>query len=742
MSRGSLIANLVELARRASRFRALRRVLGQRHRTIALLERSPLFDRDWYVREYPDVAAAGADPAWHYITSGWREGRDPGPLFSTKAYLRKNSDVARSGANPLLHFIEHGFFEGRGTTKHRAMLRRAASPGEPFGTATPCASFPLPPEAPVRWQRASRFDRAAEHMVVIGDLPVGRVADAKRTSEVQAAFACLRKLSGISQEVGGLGREDADAVLVDAWYIERNRLRTRWQSPRGPIAVRAYQVDPDGDGAIVLVGEGLAERAVDFVDTRLCNRYFPVLFIISSADGEVQECRMRAFPSLCRGAPHYPELLALHGRQDLGKSDLIDIVAHSQALADRLMAVFEQAKAPLISSLTVDLAGADGTELLFDAEFRLWMTHVVRVGIHPPGRREEDYLASIVGLRADGTRSTKGGTLVLAGDMIPTISILCARGAQGRDPPVDTSFSLIVAGADASQPATLFELPEGEIPLQSRSPDYPAAWPRLISNAQIPQSERVVAAIRLSQSRELTDAELLVPVSGPGFGTRSADRSISWLVRVAYLDFDLLAPTIHSLAEQVGAGDDHIVLIGEPTPAVNELAETLFGDRVRHVAHLETAVSEIETLLVGHVGPGIILHDTRSANLLCSMLDDPAIATASCPLVHVESRGISWHVDLVDVGNKGTAPIAPIEALRLWRTEYPVASPSPELWAATTRSLADWLSHDGSSQLQEGFHICTSFITASISNPERHEPAQAFPPGMPPRSLRTEALFG
>ena len=120
-----------------------------------LLEQSPLFDRDWYVQKYPDVAAAGVDPAWHYFTSGWREGRDPGPLFSTNAYLRRNADVARSGINPLLHFIEHGLSEGRGTTKHRAMLRRAASPGEPFGDAAPCASFPVTPDVPVRWQRSS-----------------------------------------------------------------------------------------------------------------------------------------------------------------------------------------------------------------------------------------------------------------------------------------------------------------------------------------------------------------------------------------------------------------------------------------------------------------------------------------------------------------------------------------------------------------------------------------------------------
>ena len=40
-----------------------------------------LFDVDFYLRSYPDVAAAGLDPAAHYLLVGAREGRDPHPLF-------------------------------------------------------------------------------------------------------------------------------------------------------------------------------------------------------------------------------------------------------------------------------------------------------------------------------------------------------------------------------------------------------------------------------------------------------------------------------------------------------------------------------------------------------------------------------------------------------------------------------------------------------------------------------------
>jgi hypothetical protein len=46
-------------------------------RQAVLLKRSGLFDAEWYVREYADVASAGIDPLRHYIEFGAREGRAP-----------------------------------------------------------------------------------------------------------------------------------------------------------------------------------------------------------------------------------------------------------------------------------------------------------------------------------------------------------------------------------------------------------------------------------------------------------------------------------------------------------------------------------------------------------------------------------------------------------------------------------------------------------------------------------------
>lgn len=69
-------------------------------------------DRAWYVAKYPDVAAAGMDPVYHYLQYGWREGRDPRPDFSTRGYLLIHQDIKESGRNPFIHYLRHGGRKG------------------------------------------------------------------------------------------------------------------------------------------------------------------------------------------------------------------------------------------------------------------------------------------------------------------------------------------------------------------------------------------------------------------------------------------------------------------------------------------------------------------------------------------------------------------------------------------------------------------------------------------------------
>lgn len=116
-----------------------------------LIERKQLFDGVFYASHNEDVAAAGLDPLWHYVTNGDREGRwpmpifdptfyanhagighdkhinrllhygyvgryrrvSPSPWFDTAFYLSINKDVLRAGLDPLLHFMKWGGKEGR-----------------------------------------------------------------------------------------------------------------------------------------------------------------------------------------------------------------------------------------------------------------------------------------------------------------------------------------------------------------------------------------------------------------------------------------------------------------------------------------------------------------------------------------------------------------------------------------------------------------------------------------------------
>ncbi|MCK0753258.1 class I SAM-dependent methyltransferase [Chromohalobacter japonicus] len=86
----------------------------ERHRQV--IASSPLFDAEWYLAQYPDVAndpKLARDPARHYLLFGGYEGRNPGPGFDSNFYQTNNPDVLYRGMNPLLHYMECGEAEQR-----------------------------------------------------------------------------------------------------------------------------------------------------------------------------------------------------------------------------------------------------------------------------------------------------------------------------------------------------------------------------------------------------------------------------------------------------------------------------------------------------------------------------------------------------------------------------------------------------------------------------------------------------
>jgi len=62
-----------------------------------LIRASGLFDVDWYLATYPDVAASGLDPIDHYLRIGAACGYNPNPLFDTNYYARQMAAQMRDG---------------------------------------------------------------------------------------------------------------------------------------------------------------------------------------------------------------------------------------------------------------------------------------------------------------------------------------------------------------------------------------------------------------------------------------------------------------------------------------------------------------------------------------------------------------------------------------------------------------------------------------------------------------------
>ncbi|WP_083199034.1 glycoside hydrolase family 99-like domain-containing protein [Sphingobium sp. Ndbn-10] len=68
---------------------------------LTLARESGLFDADWYLSNYPDVATLNVEPLRHYFALGAQLGREPSPAFDSAKYRRKHGDVP----NPLLHYL-------------------------------------------------------------------------------------------------------------------------------------------------------------------------------------------------------------------------------------------------------------------------------------------------------------------------------------------------------------------------------------------------------------------------------------------------------------------------------------------------------------------------------------------------------------------------------------------------------------------------------------------------------------
>ncbi|PAU73002.1 glycosyltransferase [Vreelandella alkaliphila] len=78
----------------------------------AVIEKSSLFDGNWYSRKYQDVQESGLKPLEHFVKYGSKLLRDPGPNFSSADYTARYSRLFKKGDWALLHYLLVGEKEG------------------------------------------------------------------------------------------------------------------------------------------------------------------------------------------------------------------------------------------------------------------------------------------------------------------------------------------------------------------------------------------------------------------------------------------------------------------------------------------------------------------------------------------------------------------------------------------------------------------------------------------------------
>ena len=73
---------------------------------IKMVEKSPYFDKNFYIQKNPDVVASGMKPAVHYYYNGWKEGRNPSLSFDNNRYFKINK--IPPNINPIIHYTVYG----------------------------------------------------------------------------------------------------------------------------------------------------------------------------------------------------------------------------------------------------------------------------------------------------------------------------------------------------------------------------------------------------------------------------------------------------------------------------------------------------------------------------------------------------------------------------------------------------------------------------------------------------------
>ena len=230
------------------------------------IKASGLFDRDWYLATYRDVAQSGIQPLSHFVRIGMKIGRNPGPKFDTRHYLEQVSPAELEGMTPFLHYLRIGRAQGK-----TAIGAVRADSGEPVAI-TPSRFIDAPQvfssdeEAADRLRHIlstelkdkpkklfPRFDTALETEVISAAATLYRNNRARyeaiKVSIVMPAYNRADRIGKAIESVQAQSHGNFELLIVDdgssddlkevlGGYAGDHRIRTFWNDHQGVSAAR------------------------------------------------------------------------------------------------------------------------------------------------------------------------------------------------------------------------------------------------------------------------------------------------------------------------------------------------------------------------------------------------------------------------------------------------------------------------------------------------------------------------
>ncbi|HCU6023495.1 TPA: hypothetical protein OUZ75_000413 [Legionella pneumophila] len=461
--------------------------IGKLDKFKEIIQQSDLFNIEWYLEQYQDVAQNKLDPITHYLCHGAQEGRDPGPKFNTKEYLKKNRDVSESRMNPLVHYLLFGNMEGRAivaselrTDEKITDTKRFAPPEKALTPVT----FPIAQHQKVNWKQPDDLQSDGNSLtiqfeeIIIGTIACGtpeenmsqivaRLVDSitvfceMHGYDIQESLHFYKNLQRYYKEDFFVSKTGAlsyriitsvcsQTILADIAFINDYTLRLRFDSIYQqhviPKVIRFYQYETGKDKSLRKLAETpLTDHGPLFFDVPLINPFCPVLVTVTSTEGSLLETSLIPFPSLSRGGMHYGELCA----SDIQANYPGNLHTVSTQLLDEWLGIPDNPHQNwALGRIEIELqSGSTGAEPIFSTHLRLWLAAVMRIklAVHPCQSnlppKVHSYLEKLLGTPEEllnnhvieqiSNRENHGlACLILPSDCIPSLHALVTRRLQ------------------------------------------------------------------------------------------------------------------------------------------------------------------------------------------------------------------------------------------------------------------------------------------------------------------------